>query len=175
MALWAIAFVVTGLAAFSGGTHHGFTNHLGGLAEAVLWKATVYLIGIMSLMMLTGSLIARIANPIQKAALVLIGITFLLYGWWMMGHDDFKYVIYDYAPAMGGVLLLHSWNLYKNGRGHGDGWLVAGVLVSLGGAALQQASFSLHQHFNHNDIYHALQTAGMFLFYRGARLLKDSF
>jgi hypothetical protein len=35
--------------------------------------------------------------------------------------------------------------------------------------ASQASGFALHQRFNHNDLYHVLQIAAMFLFYRGVR------
>ena len=52
-------------------------------------------------------------------------------------------------------------------------WIIGGVLVSFGAAGIQQSGIALHQHFNHNDIYHVVQMAGVYLLYRGARLLRD--
>jgi hypothetical protein len=34
--------------------------------------------------------------------------------------------------------------------------------------------FALHQHFNHNDLYHVIQIAAMVLFYIGAKQLRDA-
>jgi hypothetical protein len=42
-------------------------------------------------------------------------------------------------------------------------------------AGLVQASgFRLHEHFNHNDLYHVIQTAAVLLLYRGAKRLQSS-
>jgi len=42
-------------------------------------------------------------------------------------------------------------------------------------AGLVQASgFTLHQHFNHNDLYHLIQIAGVVLLYHGAKRLQSS-
>jgi len=49
-------------------------------------------------------------------------------------------------------------------------WLISGLVLSVLGLAVQQSSLGLGQHFNHNDIYHCIQTAALYLFYRGARL-----
>jgi hypothetical protein len=46
-------------------------------------------------------------------------------------------------------------------------------LVSCLAAAVQFNGIALHQHFNHNDLYHVVQMGGMYLFYRGALILKD--
>jgi Family of unknown function (DUF6962) len=32
----------------------------------------------------------------------------------------------------------------------------------------------LQRHFNHNDLYHVIQMVGMYVFYKGAILLRDS-
>ena len=55
----------------------------------------------------------------------------------------------------------------------GAGWVAAGVAVSFAGAVVQQSGFSLHRHFNHNDIFHLIQMAGLYLLYRGGVLLRD--
>ena len=51
--------------------------------------------------------------------------------------------------------------------------MAGGVLVSFMAAAVQVNGVALHDHFTHNDLYHVIQTGGMYFFYRGALLLKD--
>jgi hypothetical protein len=50
----------------------------------------------------------------------------------------------------------------------------AGVFVSVAGVAVQQSGWGLHQHFNHNDIYHLIQIVGLYYFYRFALHLRPS-
>lgn len=52
-------------------------------------------------------------------------------------------------------------------------WLLAGLSISLLGLILLASGFSLHKQFNQNDIYHCVQMAGLYCFYRGVRLLRD--
>ena len=52
-------------------------------------------------------------------------------------------------------------------------WMAGGMLVSFMAAAVQVNGVALHDHFNHNHLYHVIQMGGMYLFYRGALLLKD--
>lgn len=52
-------------------------------------------------------------------------------------------------------------------------WLLAGLFASLAGVAIQQSPLNLHPNFNHNDLYHSVQLVALYLFYRGARLLRD--
>ncbi len=52
-------------------------------------------------------------------------------------------------------------------------WLIVGLVASLVGLVIELCGLDLHQNFNHNDLYHVVQMVALYLFYRGARLLKD--
>ena len=54
------------------------------------------------------------------------------------------------------------------GEGLNRKWLKAGLWISLLGLAIQQLRLSPHPDFNHNDLYHLVQTVGLYCFYRGA-------
>jgi hypothetical protein len=47
-------------------------------------------------------------------------------------------------------------------------WLWRGLGLTLAGVAIQQSGWALHTHFNHNDLYHLVQMAGLYCLYRGA-------
>lgn len=53
------------------------------------------------------------------------------------------------------------------------GWIVAGVALSLVAGAAQASGFDLHRHFNHNDLYHVIESVAIVAFYRGVRRMKD--
>ena len=91
---------------------------------------------------------------------------FLVYAAWMINHDDFLYVIYYYVPAMLLIAALQVWALLGK-QSHGAGWILAGVVVTLCGAVVQQSGFALHTHFNYNDMFHLIQVVGLLLFFRG--------
>jgi len=170
--LWAGALIATALAAFVGGTSHGFALYFNDIAKAAIWKITVYSIGIASLLMLSGTIIGSITGRWRNGLLIVAVLHFLIYAVWMITHNDFKYVIFDYVPAMLAIVLLQSYALVKR-RAASAKWLIAGVLVSFAAAGIQQSGIALHQHFNYNDIYHIVQIGGIYLLYRGARLLTD--
>lgn len=52
-------------------------------------------------------------------------------------------------------------------------WLYRGFCVTLAGAAIQWTGFRHGSHFNHNDAFHVIQIAALYLYFRGARLLQD--
>jgi hypothetical protein len=66
------------------------------------------------------------------------------------------------------VLAGHLW-AWRARRFEWAKWIAAGVAVSFVGAGVQMSGFGLHEHFNHNDLYHVIQMVGLWLFWRGAR------
>ena len=170
--LWSGALAATAIAAFLGGSSHGFALHFSDFAKTAIWKATVYAIGLASFFMLSGTLFAAAANPLRKLLLGLVLLKFLIYAGWMISHDEFKYVIFDYGPAMLGVVLLQLY-AYLKWKLKSAVWLISGVLISFAAAGIQMSGFTLHQHFNYNDLYHVIQIGAIYLLYRGACLLED--
>ena len=59
-------------------------------------------------------------------------------------------------------------SLPRNGRN--TQWLAAGLTLSIAGLVIQQGHFAIDPNFNHNDLYHCVQTVALFCFYRGARM-----
>ena len=169
--LWGWALLVTAMGALAGGTYHGFTYHLGSETIAALWKVTVYSIGTAAFLMLAAALFSTLPRRAARWVFGLAVAKFLFYLGWMATHEDFRYVVYDYGPAMMAVLLLHSYRIYAR-RDSASRWIVTGVVVSFVAAGIQQSGWTLHMHFNHNDLFHVVQMAAMYSFYRGARQLR---
>ncbi len=165
-ALWGFAFLALALGALAGGSAHGFVTQLGTPGTAVLWKVTVYALGLASLFLVCGEIAGRFSGQVSGVLMVAAAIKFLTYAIWMSEHDDFRWVIYEYGSGLVAVLLLEVW-AWLAVRAPSAPWVVAGILVSFAGAAVQQSGFSLHRHFNHNDLYHVIQMAGLYLLYRG--------
>ena len=64
---------------------------------------------------------------------------------------------------------IHAADVHRaNGQ-----WIVAGIVVGVTGLGVQVTGFRAHQMWNHNDMFHIIQIVAMFLFFRGARVLKD--
>lgn len=81
--------------------------------------------------------------------------------------------------ALGSLLLIAasvrsiSRSEARDGRGRqaGIAWMKRALVVTLAGLAVLVGKLSLHEHFNHNDLYHVVQMVGLYFLYRGARLL----
>ena len=171
--LWGLSFFATGIAAIIGGTSHGFALYFGTVTREVIWTATLYSIGFTSLFLLSAVIIATIKNPLRNWLIAFTVVKFILFAVWIFSHPEFKYVIYDYVPAMIAVLILQVYVKYSRGDRSAT-WIISGILVSFGAAAVQQSGYMLHEHFNHNDLYHVIQMGAVFLLYKGGRLLRDA-
>ncbi len=158
--LWALAFAALAAAAFLGGTWHGF------LQSDLLWKGTTLSAGVASFGMVAGSSYAVFSPPLRAFVLTAALAKLVVYSAWMLGHDAFIYVVIDTAIAFMVVAALHLWKW--------NGPILAGVAVSIAGAVVQASGLRLHEHFNHNDLYHVIQIAALVLLYRGAKRLQSS-
>jgi hypothetical protein len=136
------------------------------LQSPLLWKATALTLGVASFAMLAGSAFAALAEAPRTVLLVLASAKFVFYATMMLIRDEFILFVIDSGVAFALVAALHLWRF--------NGWIVAGVAVSMLAALVQASGFALHRQFNQNDLYHVIQVAAMVLFYRGARRLTDS-
>ncbi|MEA3193387.1 MAG: hypothetical protein QOD26_1720 [Betaproteobacteria bacterium] len=161
--LWTLAFAALAAASFLGGTHHGFEIQW-------LWKPTVLAVGVASFGMLAGTAYSTTSGNVRRALVIAAALKLAFYETWMLGHDDFIFVVADTASAMLAVAALHLLALDNAATR----WILAGVVVSLIAAGIQAGRVALHpQWFNHNDLYHVVQIAAMALYYAGARRMTD--
>jgi hypothetical protein len=157
---WALAFLALALAALLGGTWHGFWR------SELLWKATTLLVGVASFGMLVGSALQTTRGAVLRTLVAFAAMKWALYTVWMIRHDDFIWVVVDTGAAlvMVGALYLRRFN----------GWMLAAVAISILAGVAQASGLRLHEHFNHNDLYHVIQIAAMLAFYRGLKQAEGS-
>ena len=161
--LWLLAFVALAVGALLGGTFHGFRLEW-------LWKPTVLSVGFASFGMLAGSACATTSGNVRRALVIVAAVKLVAYEAWMLGHDAFIFVVADTASAMLAVAALHLLRLGNPA----SRWILGGVAVSLIAAGIQAGKLALHEHFNHNDLYHVVQIAAMFLYYTGVKRMRDA-
>lgn len=162
------------VAAFAGGTVHGFFPDPEGAASRALWLLTLLSIGVTAVAM--AAVAARVALPRRFVAPAVAALTAggLVYaGVLLFVSRDFVVAIAAYLPAS---LLLMAALVRQWARWRTDGALagVAGVVLALVGAAGQQAGIGLHPvHFDHNAVYHIVQMVALYLLFRCAVGLID--
>jgi len=167
-----MVFFFMGVAGLFGALFHGIGPHFGEGVNSFFWKMTLFSIGLMMFAMLLGGLyhVFSFQTMHWMKWLPFIGlITFLVF---ITKHDNFSLAVRFVAPAMMLVLIMMLYSLLRY-QSDGTGWIIISILVTLAGVLVQQSGFSLHKHFNHNDIYHVIQMGSMYFLYRGVLILKD--
>lgn len=173
-AWWAAGFGWVALAALAGGTVHGFRLHLGPGGEALLWRVALLAVGGFAFCAIATALAAGAPPRRRAAGVALAGLGLAVYAGAVAraAEPPFVWAIAAYAPALVvlSVQQLFAWMRRSTPSAPS---ILAGVAVSLAAAAVQRSGFDLHRYLNHNDLYHLVQLAGGWLFYRGGLRLDD--
>lgn len=163
---WGWGFIWSGMGAFLGALSHGYGPYFNSKVQKILWKLTMFNIGVSGWLYAVGSSIFFFRNETYDAARWIFIVAFILYILWLLKDDRFLVVIIYYIPLM---LFIMGGMLYQFVVLNSAGSLAVamGILVSLAGAGIQASGFSIHKHFNHNDIFHVIQMIGYLLMYQG--------
>lgn len=171
--LWAFALIAAAMASYAGGTFHGFQHALSAPVAALLWKVTTISMGVASFLLLAAAFSAAFSGRDRSWLVGGAALKLAIYVVWMLGHDEFRFVIYDYGSTLAILLLLVAAERTHGVDGHRR-YIASGILVSIAAAGVQQSGIRLHQHFNHNDLMHVVQMGGMWLLYKGGARLRDA-
>jgi len=170
---WGVAFVFLGLGAFFGGTNHGFATHLDQSWLNLLWIGALYSVGLAMFFVLVGTISGSVANRTLRLFFYAYSVVVCsAYAWWLINHDDFVYAVVNNLFTFIIICVIQVSALVRH-QAESAKWILSGVAVSVLSAAIQRSGYDLHVHFNHNDLYHIVQIAGLYLFYRGASVLQD--
>ena len=168
----AMAFVATGLAALIGAFAHG-TNPAGGEARrALFWRGALYATGFIGAASVASVAFFAARGSMRTAILAFAGIKLVVFIVRVTRHPEFRVAAADYGGALAILLVGAAYEAYRR-RAPGMAWLIAGVLVSLVAGIVQARRLAPHRHFNHNDLYHVIQMAALYAFFRGGALLVD--
>lgn len=167
-----LVFLFMGLAGLFGALSHGIGPYFTEGIHSFFWKMALYSIGLTTFTMLLGGLYNAVPYKTMEWLKWLPFLALILYIVFITKHDNFGTVVLFYVPAMILLIILMLYSFLRF-QGDGTGWIILSILVSFAGAAVQQSGFSLHKHFNHNDLYHMIQMGSMYLLYRGVWMLKD--
>lgn len=170
---WALALFAVAMASYVGGTYHGFQHELSAPVAAALWKATTISMGVASFLLLTAAISAAFTGQDRRRLMAGAALKLAIYVVWMLGHDEFRFVIYDYGSTLAILLLLVVAERTQGVPGH-RAYIASGILVTIAAAAVQQSGVRLHRHVNHNDLMHVVQMGGVWLLYKGGARLRDA-
>ena len=161
-----VQFFSLSLGAFLGGSHYVFGHRLPNYIAKVIWMLTLIFIGITGLF-LAGSAATFYINETGKFGLMLgSAILVIKYVLGLSKNNTFHHAIKIYVTLI--ILALIGFIPAFFSLGYtGALQIVIGLLVNLSAAGVQASGLTLHQHFNHNDLFHVLLILGMIFIYRG--------
>jgi hypothetical protein len=168
--LWAASFVALAVAALVGGTWHGIPAQTLPALRGSLWSATYVAIGLADLLLLAGAAWEALGHGVVQGALALLGARFGAYAVLVVDSRDFRLAAVEFAATLA-LLAVFGLDLARR-REHAAAFVLGGVAVSLAGGLVLSSGLGLHERFNNNDLYHVIQAFGLWLFFRGARLLR---
>ncbi len=168
----AAAFAATAVAGITGGTVHGFQQTLPPWLAGALWLVTLEALVVAAFAVVGAAVsLVPVTPSARRRVTAAAGVAFAAYGLIVVWNPVYLTAIIAYGAAFA---VLVGVRLSARPLDAGGWLLVAGVAVSAAAAAIQQSGWSLHRHFNHNDLYHVVQAVGIWLLYRAAMSDEES-
>ena len=168
----AAALLATGCAALLGAFAHGTDPARDEALRDRFWRGALYATGLVGAATVASVAFFAARGSIRSAILVFAGIKLAVFIVRVARHPEFRVAAADYGAALAIVLAAAAYMAVRH-RAPGMSWLIVGVLVSLVAGIVQARRLALHRQFNHNDLYHVIQMAALYAFYRGGALLVD--
>jgi predicted membrane channel-forming protein YqfA (hemolysin III family) len=168
----AAALLATGFAALIGAIAHATDPSRDAALRERFWRSTLYATGLIGAATIASVAYFAARGYARAALLLFAAIKLVVYLYRVAREPEFRIAAVDYGIALAIVVIGAVTELVRR-RAPGMAWLIAGVLVSLVGGIVQARRLALHRQFNHNDLYHVIQMAALYAFYRGGALLVD--
>jgi general stress protein CsbA len=168
----AAAMAFTGIAALIGALAHGTDPARDAALRERFWRGALYTTGLISAASVASVAFFAARGSARTALLAVGAMKLVVFVLQVRRQPEFRIVAADYGAALAIVLVGAAYEMVQR-RAPGMAWLIAGVLVSLVAGIVQARRLAFHRHFNHNDLYHAIQMVALYAFYRGGALLVD--
>ena len=168
----AAGLLATGLAGFIGALAHGTDPARYEALRAGLWRGALYATGLVSATSVASVAFFAARGGARTALLTFAAVKLVVFMEQVTRRPEFRIAAGNYGVALAIVLVGAAYEMFR-AQAPGMAWLIAGVLVSLVAGVVQARRLALHRHFNHNDLYHVIQMAALYAFYRGGALLVD--
>ncbi len=170
--LWVAAFLLSAVGAAVGGLRHALAEEAASFVRRQLWTITYVFLGLANVALLAGLVRSFVPAAFRTPALVALALRYAVFLVVLVPLRDVRLVVADFALTLT-LLLAFSVNSMAVTREGAGPWLLAGVLVSAAGALAQYLRIAPHPGFNHDDLFHVVQMAGIWLFYRAGLRLRD--
>lgn len=169
-ALLAASFASVALAALLGGTVHGFKPQLGERRWRPLWRATLLLATLTSALLAAAAVVAHTAGAWRALLLAGVVVKLVVLARLAWREGTFGWVVLDSLLTFAAIALIEGAAWVRHDAPDAP-WMLGGVAVSIAAGLVQRSGVAPHRHLNHNDLYHLMQLAAVYLFYRGGLVL----
>jgi uncharacterized protein DUF6962 len=170
--LWGAGLAASAGAAFLGGIFHGVAPEIDSGRAGALWKATLYAGGATSFLLAAAAVTAAQRGQPRRVWIILAAAKASAYTAVVTARPEFRWLVFEYGSTLLGIA---AWQIARRWRppAPGSGWILAGIAGAFVAALVQRSGFTLHEHFNHNDLYHVLQMGTAALLYRGRAAIRE--
>lgn len=166
--LWACAFLAAAVSSLAGVAYHGGRILFTPAVTALCWKVVPIATGVAALCLGSAAASVWLAPRARRIAFSMLGLELVVCVVAAIMSNSFKVAAYDYVPVL--LALLVGCGLHW---GQPAARLIAfGIVVSFVAFAIQASTFRIGA-FDHNDIFHLVQAAAMYLLYRGGAALGE--
>jgi hypothetical protein len=166
--LWACAFLAAVVSSLAGVAYHGGRILFTPTVTALCWKIGPITTGLAALCLGSAAASVWLAPRARRIAFALLGLELVVCVVAAIMSNSFKVAAYDYVPVL--LALLVGCGLHW---GQPAARLIAsGIVVSFIAFAIQASTLRISA-FDHNDIFHLVQAAAMYLLYRGGAALAE--
>jgi hypothetical protein len=166
--LWGWAFVAAALSSLAGVAYHGCRILLSPSWIAASWKAVPVTTAVAACCLGSAATLAWLRGRTRSAVIAILMIECVACFIAAYFSNSFLVAAADYLPVLL-YLLAGSLVTWQQASSR---FIVAGVIVSFLAFSVQASSLRLSA-LDHNDIFHVVQCAAMYLLYRGGDLLQE--
>ena len=170
-----ILFAATAVAAFLGGTVHGFFVTTSGPASRghnMLWRSVLVAIGLASTSAWAIGAHLLFSDRIARIVTIAASVEFAAYAVLVVFVTDaFFFAALNYLPST--LFLVVAFALrYRFDESSPVGLGLGGLVLTLVAAGMQRARIGFHpRYFSHNALFHLLQAMATLMIFRAAQFL----
>ena len=172
---WFVFFAAIGVGALCGALVHGWYSDESTVVWSILWRATLLAIGVTATATWTIGAYLQMGERLGAAVRRAARWIFVIYAIILLTvSTSFFVAVLMYLPATL-FMLVAVVDAYRRSPTRAEAYLIAGLVLTLIGAAVQQLRIAIHPvYFNHNAFYHVIQAIALFLIFLAARSVRPA-
>lgn len=160
--LWGSAFAAAAAGSLAGVAFHGARTLFPPFAVDLTWKLVPISTGVAALCFGSAAANAWLGPRARRVAIALLWLEFAACVIAASLSSDFLVAALDYVPVLIAILI----GCFFHWPRPASRWIAAGIVTSFLAVGIQLSPLSIGP-LDHNDLFHVVQMAAMYLLYRG--------